>query len=452
MTCVNPFSAYALAGALAACLTGVFSAPVWAAPSDDPGYIKRQIGYADYYVKEFEQEVARQRGGEKMVWRSKEEALDRVQQLKIDYPDDPEVEKLYQRVRVALMKGKGDYAETSDEWTIYLNNEKNLRQVISDAGEKEWKVFLEKHKDKVIAKAFPSPDSEKVTIGELKGTYVLLEDVQYPHHQFYGATGEYVYVGRPSSGYYFVDIGGRAWLGPYEAVKRFRRNVDTTLLEVKSWNLLGEIVNITAEIPQAGEDKTGNFQFGWVVKPLALYVPGHVMAVYDGESESSGRYVGEEKVAAIKDGWYTVKEIPADVTPERLMEIFMTAIKEKNYPLYVDCIDPERRKSDIGDDLLRYHWDLHQERFHGEYVHAAFDKAKISVVKGFDESNQKENFFLDDKQKETLVKIGGTKIEEAVVESRAFDANGKQIGSPHPHRLIRRGGGRWYVEDYAPRF
>ena len=47
---------------------------------------------------------------------------------------------------------------------------------------------------------------------------------------------------------------------------------------------------------------------------------------------------------------------------------------------------------------------------------------------------------------------GGTKVEEATVESRAIDENGKQLGSPHPHRLIRKGSGRWYVQDYAPRF
>ena len=62
------------------------------------------------------------------------------------------------------------------------------------------------------------------------------------------------------------------------------------------------------------------------------------------------------------------------------------------------------------------------------------------------------NFFLDDKQKETLAKRGGTKVEEAIVESRAYDNDGKQIGSPHPHKLVRRGNGRWYVDDYAARF
>ena len=48
----------------------------------------------------------------------------------------------------------------------------------------------------------------------------------------------------------------------------------------------------------------------------------------------------------------------------------------------------------------------------------------------------------------------GEKVEYAIVLSRAYDENGKQIGVKHPHKLIRKGGdkGRWYVDDYAIRF
>ena len=438
-------------GALLAALVLVFSGAVQAAPAD-PQTIKRRVSQVEYHVKEFEKEVAQQRGGEKMVWRSRQTAMERVQQLKTEFPDDPDVEALFQRVRVALMKSMGEYTEVSEEWTLYKRNEDDLRKVISEEGRKQWEALLARHKDKLIAKTFPAPDPDKISAEDLKGAHVILDDVQYPAHQFYGATGEYVYVGKPSSGYYFVNIGGRDWLGPYEAVKRYRRMVDSSLADVQKWTLLGEIVSITAEIPQAGEEKTGGFQYGWVVKPVALYVPDHVMAVYDAGKDHSGVFIGEDRVDAIKDGWYTVKEVPADVTPERLMEIFMTAIKEKNFKLYEDCIDPERRETEAAEDLLRYHWDLHQERFHGQYIHASFDKAKISVVKGYDDSNDLMNFFLDAKQKETLAKRGGVKIEEAVVESRAYDNDGKQLGSPHPHKLVRRGGGRWYVEDYAARF
>ena len=424
----------------------------FAAEAPDKAKISILVRQADYYVKEFEKEVARQRGGEKMVWRAKKDALDRVQKLKTDYPDDPEVTGLFMRVRAALMKSKGDYTDVEKEWTAYKRNEEELRKLISAVAEKEWKGILEQHKEKVIQKTFPALSPKEVRLDTVKGKYVLLDDVEYPGHQFYGATGEYVFCGKPAIGYYYVDIARRDWLGPYEAVKRYRRNVNSALEDVKKWSVIAEIVNVAYENPYPSEDSVGNMHPGWEVKPIVLYVPGHVMAVRDDTGEATGRYIGEEKVESIKDSWYTVKAVPADVTPERLMEIFATAIKEKNYKLYCSCIDPERQKDDIGADQLRYHWDLHQTRFHKEYVHCTFGKAKIAVQKGFDESNEQENFFLDDAQKKTLKRISGVKIEKATVESKAYDENGKQLGTPHPHTLIRRGGGRWYVDDYAARF
>ena len=436
-----------LAAMLAAAATMTASA---AAP--DPGAVKRKIGQAEYYVKEFEKEVERQKGGEKAVWRSKNDAVSRVKALKQEFPDDPDVQKLFLRVRTALMKSKGDYTEVNEEWTAYKRNEESLRQTIASFAEDEWKALSAKFADNMLEKAFPAPDSAEVTLDDLGEKYVILEDIRYPMNQFYGETGEYVFSGKPSEGFYYVDISSRDWLGPYEAVKRYRRNVDSGLQDVEKWTVLGKITTVVLENTHPGENSVGASTYGWVVKPEALYVPGHVLAIRDNEAPGSGRYIGEEKVAAIKDSWYTVKSVPADVTPEKLMEIFMTAIREKNYALYQECIDPERQKTPVAEDLLRYHWDLHQERFHREYVHATFDKAEITVVSGFDEDADDENFFLTEDQKDTLAKISGEKVEDAKVESKAIDERGKQVGSPNPHHLIRRGGGRWYVEDYEIRF
>ena len=44
--------------------------------------------------------------------------------------------------------------------------------------------------------------------------------------------------------------------------------------------------------------------------------------------------------------------MPEDVTPERLVEIFRQAIKEKNYDLYRECIQEERRQTPIQESLL----------------------------------------------------------------------------------------------------
>ena len=58
----------------------------------------------------------------------------------------------------------------------------------------------------------------------------------------------------------------------------------------------------------------------------------------------------------------------------------------------------------------------------------------------------------DDAQKERLIKMEGEREEHATVTSQAFDENGKQVGVKNIHKLIRKGGGRWYVDDYEIRF
>ena len=79
--------------------------------------VKRLVEQAEFHVREFEREVREQRGGEKMIWRSKDAAMDRVMALKEKYPDDPQVDALFMRVRNALMASKGDYAQIAAEWT-----------------------------------------------------------------------------------------------------------------------------------------------------------------------------------------------------------------------------------------------------------------------------------------------------------------------------------------------
>lgn len=193
------------------------------------------------------------------------------------------------------------------------------------------------------------------------------------------------------------------------------------------------------------------FGAGWV-QPEAIYAGDRVLAVYDAASETSGTFVGEDKVEEMKASWYSVKSIPDNVGPKELMEIFCTAIKEKNFALYKECIYPARSESEQGSSLLRYHWDLHQARFRDEYVYVVFDEPKITVLKGHDASNDLENFFLDDSQRATLDKINGEREEMAIVMSRAYDQNGKQRGSKNSHELRRKGNGRWYVNTYDVRF
>lgn len=412
-----------------------------------------RIGQAEMYLKEFENEVKRANGATG-IFRSKEDALSRIMILNEFAPDDPRIKSLFERARNCVLGSTGNFTDITDDMTVYLVNEQKLRDMYAEKSEKAWNDLFEQYRDRMLEKVFPAPDLSEITVDEIKDRYVVLDEVRYPANQFRGVTGEFIYVGKRSTGMYFVKIDSRKWLGPYEAVKRYRRLVDSTMSEVDKWTVLGRISDMTMEIPEAGDQKVGTPVYAVVVEPVALYVPGHVIGLYSEELENSGYFVGEEEVAAIKEGWYTEKSVPDDVTPERLVEIFRQAIKEKNYDLYVDCIQPERRQNPTQESLLLYYWDLHQERFHGEYVHAEVvaDATKISVVKGYSDDSGLDSYFLSKEDQENIAKRYGDKVEYASVQTISFDANGKQLGSPVRRNLIRTNEGRWYVRDYEIRF
>lgn len=407
------------------------------------------------YLKEFEDEVRRANGATG-VFRSKEDALSRVMILNEFDPNEPRIKALFERARKCVMGSTGNFTTVTDDMTVYLRNEANIRALYAEKSENAWNRLIAEHSAEMLEKVFPSPDlmSNETDVDGLMGKYVVLDQVRYPANQFLGVTGEFIYVGKRSTGMYFIRIDTRKWLGPYEAVKRYRRLVDSTMAEVEEWTVLGKIVDLTMEVPEAGEEKVGGGVMALVVEPAALYVPGHVLGVYSAEHERSGYFVDEDEVSAIKESWYTVKSVPEDVTPERLVEIFRQAIKEKNYELYTDCIQPERRKNPTQESLLLYYWDLHQERFHGEYVHADVvpEETKITVVKGYDDNNGLDSYFLSKEEQQNIAARYGEKIEYASVQTVAFDDKGKQLGSPVRRNLIRTNGGRWYVRDYEIRF
>ena len=412
-----------------------------------------RIQQAEVYLKEFENEVKRANGAGGL-FRSREDALSRIKILNEFAPDDPRVKDLFERARNCVIGATGNFTDVTDDMTVYLVNEQKLKDMYCEKSEKAWNALVEQYRDRLLEKVVPAPDVMEVSQEELNGRYVILDEVRYPMNQFMGVTGEYIWVGKRSSGMYFVKIDSRKWLGPYEAVKRYRRLVDSTMTEVEEWTVLGEITDVTMEQSEAGEKKVGPPVYAAVVEPVALYVPGHVLGIYDKDRETSGYFEGEDEVAAIKDSWYTVKEVPEDVTPERLVEIFRQAIKEKNYDLYTDCIQPERRQNPTQESLMLYYWDLHQERFHGEYVHAEVvpDATKITVVKGYSDESGLDAYFLSKEDQQAIAERYGEKVEYASVQTVAYDSNGKQLGSPVRRNLIRTNGGRWYVRDYEIRF
>ena len=415
---------------------------------------KNYVTRAEFFLKKFEEKVEKYRGQPFKLGYEENEALKRIRELKEKYPGDEAVEGLFQRGRAALMRSKGDFMEITPEMLAYRENEQKLKKLFGDLADKEWKEFAKSVLEgpMAIAKPFPAPDQGMVSIEAIRGSYVILDDFEYPANQFIDLGREFVSVGSGTKGYYFVEISGRSWLGPYEAVKRYRRLVNRDLPEEGKWTLLGRVTGVEMVIPQAEKVKTITARWGWVVTPVALYIPGHTFAFYDADSEAGGNFAGEERMEEIKSPLYTVHVIPDDVTPERLVEIFAASIKEKNFDLFKECISPGRQRNKKEESLINYHWDLHQDRFATLYVHVTTEEAKIEVISGFDSGTGVEEYFLDDEQRAKIKEISGDVVEQALVLSHAWDEKGRQYGSPKPHYLKRTNKGRWYVDNFEQPF
>ena len=264
----------------------------------DTNNLTMRIQQAEMYLKEFENEVKRA-SGSTGIFRSKDDALERIMILNEFAPNDPRVQDLFSRARKCIMGSSGSFIDITDDMLAYLRNEEELKKTFAQKSEDAWNKLVAEYSDKLREKLFPAPDVLHEDIDNLIGQYLIIDDVQYPGNQFMGVTGEYISVGKRSTGMYFIRIDTRNWLGPYEAVKRYRRQVDSTMAEVKKWTVLGIISNQAMEIPQAGEEKIGAPVYAVVVDPVALYVPGHVLGLYSEEKEQCHCCRGTEMDEAV---------------------------------------------------------------------------------------------------------------------------------------------------------
>jgi hypothetical protein len=419
---------------------------------DEPG--KLELSGAGKRLEDFENKVKRMRGQPFALGYPEKEALQRIEALRQKYPDNPEVAKLAERARLAIIASKGQTKEVAPDATGYRTLEKKLVGLFETEANREWEALMAKvkaSKDPILA-AFPPPSQEEVGIDELAGRYVVLEDFEYPRNEFTEMGRQYVFVGGGTTGYYFVDLSNRAWLGAYEAVKRYRRFVNQDVPEGMKWTLVGRISGVQLLVPEAGDKKSMAVRWGWTVEPVAIRVPGRTFALADAALPLGGAFAGEPRMEEIKSSFYTVKEVPADAAPEKVVEIFITAIKEKNYKLYLDCIEPSRRGTPKAQDLCLYHWEWHQHRFATFYCDVKVGKAATRVLKGFDEGDNIESKFLTEEDKAKIKKVSEPLVEEAELRTEAFDERGRQYGSPKPRFLKRVEKKRWYITNYPQPF
>lgn len=416
---------------------------------------KLEFGGARHRLEKFEDKVRRARGEPFKLGYVEKASLDRIWKLKEKYPDDPDVEKLFQRARTALMRSKGQTSALPKDVLRYRENEKKLRDMFLKVADKDWAAYQKKIQDsgKLVPRAFPPPQHREVGLEEMADKYVIFDNFEYPTNEFTDMGRQFCFVGSRLRGYYYVELSNRAWLGAYEAVKRYRRFINRDVPEGMRWTLVGKVVGLELMVPQAGKKKTMSAHWGWLVVPVAIYVPGRTFATAEEKMEKGGSFAGEEKMEDIKSEMYTVRKVPKDVTPQRLTEIFVTAIKEKNHPLYLDCIDPNRRKTKTALQLCMYHWEWHQQRFATFYCHVTVPKAKIMVERGLDLSpGSFERKFLTAEQIAELKKRAGPTVWRGDLATQAFDVRGQQYGSPKPRYFRKTEDGRWYITNYPQPF
>jgi hypothetical protein len=415
---------------------------------------RQQLDGAEHYLVKFEERVARAHGQPTTPGHDGNEAMERVAALYEQFPDHPKVQELFERTRQALLLSKGETFEITPEMLAYRENEEILRQRFFGVAQEQWAAYIEAldAEDNRLADAFPPPDWRETDMDDIVGKRVVLDAFEYPTNEFTDAGRQFVFVGTPSRGYYFVDLSGRAWPGVYEAVKRYRRFINSDVPEGMTWTLVGKITGLELLVPQAGEETTMTAQWGWRVEPQAVFLADRTFAMADPDNELGGFYAGEPEAEELKDSLYTVRSIPDDVTPERLTEIFATAIKEKNYPLYLECIDPDRRATRKALQRCLYHWEWHQHRFSEFYCHVVVGEADIYVAQGFDDSGSVEDVFLTEEDRAEIQEHAPPTIRRAELTTQAFDERGRQYGSPKPRFFKQVENGRWYITNYPQPF
>ena len=174
----------------------------------DQNNLTMRIQQAEMYLKEYENEVKRAQGGTP-IFRSREDALSRIMILNEFAPNDPRVKDLFERARKCVVGAAGNFKDITEDMLAYLKNEEQLKAEYCQKSEQAWNDLVGQYKDKLLEKLYPTPDMNEVYLDDLTDKYVILDDVAYPGNQFMGVTGEYIYVGKRSTGMYFVKINTR---------------------------------------------------------------------------------------------------------------------------------------------------------------------------------------------------------------------------------------------------
>lgn len=406
---------------------------------------KNDVKNAEYYLKLFEQRVEKMRGSPFVLSHNENEAMKRIGALKDKYPKDPAVEALFQRVRAAIMASKGEMFTITPEMIAYKKTEEELSNVIAKASLEEWNALCAEAQksDRFIAKPFPVPNVDEVADVDVKGKLIVLEGVEYPQNEFVDTGNQYLFAGKPTHGFYYMRLSDYEFQSAYSALKKYKLEINPGL--EGSWTMLAEIKELALLVPDPNKEKKLPAYAGWLVNPVAIYVPGKVLVKV--EMSDDPTYCGEAEAKRLKEKSFTVTAVPEGADPLKTVAVFATAIKEKNYELYLACIDPEIKSTKTALARMKYYWENNQERYRTQYVYIEPKEVKeITIVQGEKPEASPEARFLSPEELAKIKAYADDLIEEAIVLAIAYDERGKQKGTPRPVHLRRYGGqGRWFL-------
>ena len=437
-------------------LTTFLSAPTLFAQDIAPS--KLAIATADYKLRDLERKVKLADSASFTIGKDGQDAMRRVAELYKSFPDHSEVKMLFERTKVAVRASKGDFVDITLEMLAYRNKAAEYGKIIASASEDRWAELIKvmENDEQAITKPFPTPSPKKVFFGDMENKWVILKNVEYPGLMFTQGRINYTFTGSVSNGYYYLDCSSREFIGAYEALRRAEQNGSLNI--PPEWTILGKITDVKTLIPRVGANATGNTAHtGWVVTPVAIYIPDTLLAEYDNNGNDSGSYSGEQVVQANIALTNQLKEAPEAVKPDALIHLFVKSAQERNYDLYLDCIDPDLQETAIQKYYMGWFYNIFVRNVFDNYVTIKVTRQEeIVLLQGQESTGDIEDLFLDDDLKEKLGETAAPKIEQLKIWVQRYNEKGRSVGGVAPVTLRRYQGedgakpNRWYIRRGWP--
>ncbi|HMO15993.1 MAG TPA: hypothetical protein PKD64_18455 [Pirellulaceae bacterium] len=400
---------------------------------------RAEISRARYELSKVEQKIKDNGGVSIELSKSDLAAFELVRALSERDSGNPDVVELVEEARGYYNRAKGERFEITPEMLAYRSRQSDLETKLGTYADQAWQVIqdADARDPNVVSTLFPVKFGADDDVEDHTGKVVTLQDVDWESALFVQTGNNWIPVGSPTQGYYYIDGSSQEYNQLYAALQRYREQVKSQLGPRLTFR--GTIKAPAMLSADAKDDKPGTPQLGWSIQVNGIHVPSVVTVVLDDDHAEGARFIGEDKLSEWRT--FSVNSIPKDADPISLVKIYIDAIKEKNWELHLACLDPSLRLHDSQLHGLRYTWELQQKGLENFHCHAEpTHHGPIIVTKGFIDDGL-ESFFGDGIEREPAT----GKEERVIVTVQLFDERGVQTVRPRYLTLIRYNDDRWYI-------